>query len=380
MVAQKKGRGAKNQAAKAKAAAQAAEEQAPEMETSEPVEAEDNNGEAEQAEQGDESAAANTSAAEGSGDADQSQENADGDAAADEKKEDKVESGKILVENLPSTYLFDYQEKLKELFSKHGEVTNVKRGPIIVTELTTTPTLSAIVEFKNKESLEKALSEEGTVIDGSKITVSVESRAETAVLVGVPYEASTEYVKLLFSQCGDVAHIHEFSKTKYKILRVTFQDKDCVDKALKLDRELRINGFLVTVSKYRDEDEQKAHNAANVNKNKRQHPNQQQNRNNANSNTNASPNSNRSNNFRARGGSFNARGGNFRESDQLYSMTPIPAGARGGRGGFGGRGGAFPRGGFAPVNTYMPPQGFMGRPQGGFMNDGQRPNKRLRQM
>lgn len=49
-------------------------------------------------------------------------------------------------------------------------------------------------------------------------------------------------------------------------MRVTFQDKDCVDKALKLDRELRINGFLVTVSKYRDEDEQKAHNAANVNK------------------------------------------------------------------------------------------------------------------
>ncbi|XP_035430072.1 heterogeneous nuclear ribonucleoprotein A1 isoform X1 [Spodoptera frugiperda] len=364
MVAQKKGRGAKNQAAKAKAAAQPVEEPAPEMETSEPVEAEDNNGEAEQIEHN-EDGAGDTSVAEGSGDADQSQDNAEGDAAGEDKKEEKVESGKILVENLPSTYLFDYQEKLKELFSKHGEVTNVKRGPIIVTELTTTPTLSAIVEFKNKESLEKAMSEEGTVLEGSRITVSVESRAETAVLVGVPYEASTEYVKLLFSQCGEVTHIHEFSKTKYKILRVTFQDKDCVDKALKLDRELRINGFLVTVSKYRDEDEQKAHNAANVNKNKRQHPNQQQNRNNSNTNTNSSPNSNRANNFRARGGAFNARG-NFR-------------GARG-RGGFGGRGGAFPRGGFAPVNTYMPPQGFMGRPQGGFMNDGQRPNKRLRQM
>lgn len=30
-----------------------------------------------------------------------------------------------------------------------------RRGPIIVTELTTTPTLSAIVEFKNKDSVEK---------------------------------------------------------------------------------------------------------------------------------------------------------------------------------------------------------------------------------
>lgn len=48
-------------------------------------------------------------------------------------------------------------------------------------------------------------------------------------------------------------------------VRVTFQDKESVEKALKLDRELRINGFLVTVSKYRDDDEQKAHNA-NVNK------------------------------------------------------------------------------------------------------------------
>lgn len=123
MVAQKKGRGAKNQAAKAKAAAQAAEEQAPEIETSEPVEAEDNNGEAEQAEQGDEPATGEAGGAEG-GDADQSQ-NTEGEGG-DDKKEDKVESGKILVENLPSTYLFDYQEKLKELFSKHGEVTNVK--------------------------------------------------------------------------------------------------------------------------------------------------------------------------------------------------------------------------------------------------------------
>lgn len=39
----------------------------------------------------------------------------------------------------------------------------------------------------------------------------------------------------------------------------------------------------------------------------------------------------------------------------------ISIGARG-RGGFPRGGGAFPRGGYAPVNTYMPPQGFMGRP------------------
>lgn len=63
----------------------------------------------------------------------------------------------------------------------------------------------------------QALSEDGAVIDGCAISVCVEARAETAVLVGVPYEASTDYVRLLFAQCGDVAHIHEFSKTKYKI-------------------------------------------------------------------------------------------------------------------------------------------------------------------
>ncbi|VVC86993.1 unnamed protein product [Leptidea sinapis] len=83
------------------------------------------------------------------------------------------------------------------------------RGPIIVTELTTTPTLSAIVEFKNKESLEKALLEDGTVLEGIAISVAVESSAETTVLVGVPYEASTDYVKQLFGQCGEVAHIHD---------------------------------------------------------------------------------------------------------------------------------------------------------------------------
>ncbi|CAH0722128.1 unnamed protein product, partial [Brenthis ino] len=355
MVAPKKGRGAKNQAAKAKAAAA----EIPETEIAEAVE--ENNGDAQpESEQAEEV----TGAEEGNeeqADADQNQEGAEN-AAGEESKEEKVESGKLLVENLPPSYLFDYQDKLKELFSKHGEIISVKRGPIIVTELTTSPTLSAIVEFKNKDSLEKALTEEGTLLDGNAISVAAESRAETAVLVGVPYEASSDYVRLLFSQCGEVAHVHEFSKTKFKILRVTFHEKEAVEKALKLDRELRVNGFLVTVSKYRDEDEQKAH-SANSNKNKRQHA--QQNRQ-ASANTNNAAGGARANNFRPRGGAFNARG-NF----------------RGGRGrGFAGRGGAFPRGGFAPVNTYLPPapQPFMGRPQGGFMNDGQRPNKRLRQM
>ncbi|XP_063633462.1 heterogeneous nuclear ribonucleoprotein A1-like isoform X1 [Cydia splendana] len=356
MVAQKRGRGAKAQAAK-KQAAQAVEE-VPE-EVAEAVEPEENNGDSEQVEQGDEGGAGDAPSEEAS-QAEGEAAEAGGEAPAEEPKEEKVESGKLLVENLPASYLFDYQDKLKELFSKHGEINAIKRGPIIVTEQTITPTLSAIVEFKNKDSLDKALSEQGRVIDGSRISVAVESRAETAVLVGVPYEAGTEYVRRLFNQCGEVAHIHEFSKTKYKILRVTFHNKESVEKALKLDRELRVNGFLVTVSKYRDEDEQKAH-SANANKNKRQHPQQQQNRNaNANSNVspNANPNANRQNNYRPRGGAFNARG-NFR-------------GGRG-RGGFPTRG--FPaRGGFgAPVNSYAMP-GFMG----GFMNDGQRPNKRPR--
>ncbi|XP_073955936.1 uncharacterized protein isoform X2 [Choristoneura fumiferana] len=350
MVAQKRGRGAKAQAAKQKAAPVA--EEVPEAEVAEAVEEmEENNGDSEQVEQGDEAGAGDApteEAAQAEGDG---APGAEAEARPEEPKEEKVESGKLLVENLPASYLFDYQDKLKELFSKHGEVTNIKRGPIIVTELTITPTLSAIVEYKNKESLQKALTEEGTLLDGSPISVAVESRAETAVLVGVPYEAGTEYVKQLFSQCGEVAHIHEFSKTKYKILRVTFHAKESVERALKLDRELRINGFLVTVSKYRDEDEQKAH-AANANKNKRQHPQQQQqNRNpnpNASPNANANPNANRQNNFRPRGGAFNARG-NFR-------------GGRG-RGGFPARGGGFPaRGGYAPVNSYAMP-GFMVRPK-----------------
>ncbi|OWR49273.1 uncharacterized protein LOC116777855 isoform X1 [Danaus plexippus] len=360
MVAQKRGRGAKNQANKAKANQPTEEVVATEVTEQEPEAAEENNGDSQP--ENNEEQATGEEAAEEQSETEQTQED---EPKAEELKEDKVESGKLLVENLPSSYLFDYQDKLKELFSKHGEVVSVKRGPIIVTELTTTPTLSAIVEFKNKDSLEKALSENGTSLDGSVISVVVESRADTGILVGVPYEASCDYVKALFEQCGPVAHVHEFSKTKYKILRVTFNEKESVERALKLDRDLRINGFLVTVSKYRDDDEFKAH-SANSNKNKRQHG--QQNRNSGNTNVNnsggTSPAS-RTNSYRARGGAFNARGGgNY----------------RGGRGrGFSGRG-SFPRGGFTPLNTYMPPQPYMGRPQGGFMNDGQRPVKRLRQM
>lgn len=122
MVAQKRGRGAKAQAAKAKVATPAAEEQVPDSEVVEAIE--ENNGQ-EQNEHAEEGAGDGAGVG-GEGPEGEQAENADGDAKADDKKEDKVESGKLLVENLPSTYLFDYQEKLKDLFSKHGEVLNVK--------------------------------------------------------------------------------------------------------------------------------------------------------------------------------------------------------------------------------------------------------------
>lgn len=120
MVAQKRGRGAKAQAAKAKVATPAAEEQVPDSEVVESTE--ENNGQTEQNEHAEGGAGDGA----GVGQEGEQAENADGDAKAEDKKEDKVESGKLLVENLPSSYLFDYQEKLKELFSKHGEVISVK--------------------------------------------------------------------------------------------------------------------------------------------------------------------------------------------------------------------------------------------------------------
>lgn len=126
MVAPKRGRGAKGQAAKTRATNQTSDDAPVEQaEMSENVaEAGDDNGDvAEQtADDGGSGDAGDESIAEGGeGDAAETAE-----ASAEDKKEDKVESGKILIENLPSSYLFDYQEKLRELFSKHGEVTGVK--------------------------------------------------------------------------------------------------------------------------------------------------------------------------------------------------------------------------------------------------------------
>lgn len=119
MVAQKKGRGAKTQVPKK------AEETAQEAVVAESA-TEENNGEAEQTEQAAEEAGGETAdGAEEHTEGEQSQENTE-EAKAEEKKEEKVESGKVLVENLPSSYLFDYQDKLKELFSKHGEILSVK--------------------------------------------------------------------------------------------------------------------------------------------------------------------------------------------------------------------------------------------------------------
>lgn len=137
MVASKRGRGARNQATKAKPAAEepTLAAVAPEAEVAADATeatAEDNNG-TEQMDQGDEGVAPELAeeSAEGEGVAPAEGESAEAqsaEAAEAEKKveEEKVESGKILIENLPVSYLFDYQEKLKEMFSEHGEIVGIK--------------------------------------------------------------------------------------------------------------------------------------------------------------------------------------------------------------------------------------------------------------
>lgn len=128
MVAQKRGRGARGQALKTRTAAQAEEQPVEQAEVTENI-AETAEGNGENAEQTEMS---EDTLLESDGDAEEkTTEGAETAApeaseATEETKEEKVESGKILVENLPSSFLFDYQDKLKEIFSKHGEVINVK--------------------------------------------------------------------------------------------------------------------------------------------------------------------------------------------------------------------------------------------------------------
>lgn len=127
----KRGRGARNQAANSKPVEEAPPAAAPEpkvaeAEAAEPT-AEDNNGIEQLMEQSDEGAAPESTEETAEGEALPEGESTEAEAAEAEKaEEEKVESGKILIENLPVSYLFDYQDKLKELFSKHGEIVGVK--------------------------------------------------------------------------------------------------------------------------------------------------------------------------------------------------------------------------------------------------------------
>lgn len=133
MVAQKRGRGAKGQSPKTRAAAAApvVEDLPMEQEAAvQPVEA-GGNGEAasEQQEEAIENALLEGADEATEQDADMPETEQEQETPAVTKKEEeeeKVESGKLLVENLPTSFLFDYQDKLKELFSKHGDILSIK--------------------------------------------------------------------------------------------------------------------------------------------------------------------------------------------------------------------------------------------------------------
>ncbi|XP_077287325.1 uncharacterized protein LOC143912054 [Arctopsyche grandis] len=169
---------------------------------------------------------------------------------SDPGKSKKVHPGgkTMIVKNLPASMLFTYEEELRNIFGKYGQIKYIKRGGIPIYIDTVEPTLSAYVNFENSESSEQALAERGTILGGNPIEIDILRAGEhTVVICNLPYVIAKECLYKLLSPCGAIKDIVKIPARPTAF--VEFEDEEGAKKALSLSGRLLINNIQVVLQR-----------------------------------------------------------------------------------------------------------------------------------
>ncbi|XP_026316632.1 nucleolar protein 12 [Hyposmocoma kahamanoa] len=154
------------------------------------------------------------------------------------------------------------KKEIKKMFSKYGHIENVRIRGIPVKDARTTPKLAVIkselhpertsvnlyIKFTNPQSVDKALAENNTVLNGYHLRVS---RSDTtgfthdpklSVFVGnLPFAIEDEGLRAKFESCGDIESVRIVRDKQTSVGKgfgfVNFKTKDSVELALALTEE-----------------------------------------------------------------------------------------------------------------------------------------------
>ena len=188
------------------------------------------------------------------------------------KDVDPRENRTVFVGNLPATVT---RRKLRQLFSQHGKVANVRLRSMVVEKgklpvrvakrkqkQVTSSTMNAYVVYGEEEEAEKALALNGALVNERHIRVDLAGHAkehehQKSVFVGgLPYNADEEEVREVFAKFGDVESVRVVREAKTGQGKgfgfVTFGDRSGTMFALQHGQGLELNGQKLRVFKSKD--------------------------------------------------------------------------------------------------------------------------------
>ncbi|CAG9783360.1 unnamed protein product [Diatraea saccharalis] len=170
----------------------------------------------------------------------------------DKKGEVDETATSVIVDNLPLSIMCVYKKIISDHFGKHGIIKKIGIAEVYSTEVSK-PVFTTTINFYSDGAATKALEEDNTTIEGSRIRVRQQLPPTQTTLVVRSYAELTEQaLSTTFLSAGRIRNIRQLIKGKKAIATafIEFDGPEALEKALKLGQDSKIGGKKIHVSKF----------------------------------------------------------------------------------------------------------------------------------
>uniref|UniRef100_A0A2A4JAP4 RRM domain-containing protein n=1 Tax=Heliothis virescens TaxID=7102 RepID=A0A2A4JAP4_HELVI len=158
----------------------------------------------------------------------------------------------VIVENLPISIMLNYKKLLTEQFVKHGPIRKIGIAEVYPTE-ESKPVFTTTINFHSNVAAEKALEENHTYVDNSRIRVKRALPATQTTLVVRSYaELTDQALSTTFLGVGKIRSIRHLVKGKKTMSTafIEFDGPEAVERAIKQAGDSKIGGKKIHLSKF----------------------------------------------------------------------------------------------------------------------------------
>ncbi|KAJ2946750.1 hypothetical protein O0L34_g12810 [Tuta absoluta] len=158
----------------------------------------------------------------------------------------------VLIENLPLKIMCSYKKLLADHFGKLGLIKRIGIAELYPTE-DPKPVFTTTINFYSDGAASKALEEDNTLFEGSRIRVKrLLPPTETTVVVRSYAELTEQSLSSVFTSAGRIRSIRHSVKGKKSMATafIEFDGSEAVERAIKMAEDAKIGGKKIHASKF----------------------------------------------------------------------------------------------------------------------------------